>query len=122
MIGNSSYPCQIARQNSWGDVLLPPGPGGPAERLGEQHSFAVYLHRNFVFTGLAAIGMKFYLCSKVTDQCNRNLKYEILLCPPPPLSQLSYRVSSIRCFEVERKDENGKNQPPLLLFFFFFKD
>lgn len=118
MIGNSSYPCQIARQNSWGDVLISPGPGGPAGRLGERRSFAVYLHRNFVFTGLAAIGMKFYLCSKVTDQCNRNLKYEILLCPPPhhSVNSNSYRVGSIRSFEVERKDENGKNPTPPFLF------
>lgn len=121
MIGNSSYPCWIARQNSWGDVLISPGPGGPAGRLGERHSFAVYLHRNFVFTGLAAIGMKFYLCSKVTDQCNRNLKYEIRLCPRPPpphsVNSNSYRVGSIRSFEVEKKDENGKKiNPPLFVF------
>lgn len=87
MIGNFSYPCWIDRQNSWGNLLILPGPGGPVERLGERHSFAVYLHRNFVFTGLAAIGTKFYLCSKVTDQCNRNLKYEILLPPPTQSTQ-----------------------------------
>lgn len=68
MIVNFSYPCWIGRQNSWGDVLFSPGLGGQAGLLGEQHRLAVYLRRNFVFTGLAAIGLKFYLCSKVTGQ------------------------------------------------------
>lgn len=101
--------------DSWGDVLISPGPGAPAEQLG------VYLHRNFVFTGLAAIGMKFYLCSKVTGQCNRNLKYEILLPPPPPVNSNSYRVGSVLCFEVERKDEKGKNPTPSLFVFLKIK-
>lgn len=41
-----------------------------------QESCSVFwLLRNFIFIGLAVVGTKFCLCSKVTDQCNRNCFY-----------------------------------------------
>lgn len=50
----------------WGGV------GGPClfhqVLVGWLENFVVYLLRNFIFTGLAIIGTKFCLCSKVTDQ------------------------------------------------------
>lgn len=37
--------------------------------------FLFYSLRNFIFIGLAVVGTKFCLCSKVTDQYNRNCLY-----------------------------------------------